>query len=192
MNFNYCNTLTVKVPIPLQWKELVLKHMPQGIRGTGLGVSGTQGMPLHPSSIMTTTASCWMWLRAAAHKPHTWGSPTGRAASLQQSQLPHPKKPSHVGLQMQVGSAKTEGCLHGVPFLQWGGQAAHQPALHLSQFAARPIKADLETHHGAQHQPQGNSGLAQLRGRTSHKPAGWPGDSSRSFNYFHPPMLKDL
>lgn len=32
MNFNYCSELTVRVLIPLQWKELVLKRVPEVLR----------------------------------------------------------------------------------------------------------------------------------------------------------------
>lgn len=63
MNFNYCSELTVRVLIPLQWKELSVKTrawslaVQSGVQGTGLCVSGAWGALFRPGSTKTTTDS---------------------------------------------------------------------------------------------------------------------------------------
>lgn len=87
MNFNYCSELTVRVLIPLQWKELALKRVPeawrcsQALEKRGCGFpepGGHSSVPVAPARPWPLTDASWHLPagqpRAATSKPPARGT----------------------------------------------------------------------------------------------------------------------
>lgn len=95
MNFNYCSELTVRVLIPLQWKELALRCLKPGG-----AARHWRNEAVASQSLAGTTRSQWHW--------------AGAAAGPKQAMLPlswdpwssHAGKSSSVGLKKRVGWAR--------------------------------------------------------------------------------------